>query len=62
MKKNETIIPFEKRYPELAQAAQEIADITCFIINKRAHHIESKTEYKAQGILEHVIQLLQERV
>lgn len=59
---NESMQPFEVLYPDLTQAAYEIADITCFMINKRARHITEGPEYRAQGILEYVITILKERV
>jgi hypothetical protein len=51
----------EAREKKLFQTeAEEIADIACLIINRRARNFQ--TRYAAQGLLEHVIPILQARV
>jgi hypothetical protein len=51
-----------KTYPELRECAEEIANLTAFAINQAASRTESEMPYKAQFILETVIELLQNRV
>jgi hypothetical protein len=51
----------EAREAKLFEAeAEEIANVACFLINARARKFQ--TRYAAQGLLEHVIPLLQARV
>jgi hypothetical protein len=51
-----------ERYPEFTKLVQQIANETCKKINWEAHKIESEMPYKAQFVLEEVIQELQKRV
>lgn len=50
------------RYPELRDIAETIANDACKKINRYAQNVESEMPYKAQCILEHVIEILGRRV
>lgn len=61
--------PVIKVYPGLEKVAMQIADMTCYAIQRLAGSASNETadgkykmQYKAQFILEKVIQYLQERV
>lgn len=62
MKKQNTIIPTEQRYPELNNLAQAIATTTLIGINQAITHVKSEMPYKAQCVLEMVIKKLEEKV
>jgi hypothetical protein len=59
---SQQIIPFEKRYPELTRAAEEISREVFRMINSKASRITEGPEYRAQGILEMLIEKLQKAV
>jgi hypothetical protein len=50
------------KYPELDDAAYEILEIVVPLINKKANQTESKMPYKAQYILEQLIDSMQQLV
>jgi hypothetical protein len=63
-KEDETLKPFEERYPEEARAAREIVkqfmpDIAR-AINEKAATIKSDSPYKAKGILESFLSIVQQ--
>ena len=62
MNKSIPEITAEERWPELYKEAQRIADSACVQINITARVIKSDAPYKAQGILEMVIKILELRV
>lgn len=49
-------------YPEIEIAAENIADTVAFLVNQSANQLESEMPYKAQAILENLIQILQAKV
>jgi len=49
-------------YPEFKPLATELADRVCREINERAPAIPSDMPYKAQEVLEALIEILQSRV
>ncbi len=51
-----------EKYPELQQIAEHISTETAIKINSAVKRIESKMPYKAQCVLEMVIQLLEQKV
>lgn len=51
-----------KKYPELDKIADKIAYETLTTINASVEGIKSEMPYKAQYVLEGVIQILKERV
>lgn len=51
-----------KQHPELIAAAEDVANLTAFAINQAANRTLSEMRYRAQAILENVIQILQQRV
>lgn len=51
-----------QKYPELNEIAEDISDTTCVLINKMAQRVRSEMPYKAQYVLEKVIQRLSETV
>ena len=51
-----------ERYPEFKKVVGKLASQVCKEINKEAKNIESEMPYKAQFILEELIQNLQDRV
>ena len=51
-----------EKYPELNQIARQVANETCKAINAAVPGVESKMPYKAQWVLEEVIEILQARV
>lgn len=51
-----------KTYPALDRLARELADELCRAINTKALKVKSKMPYKAQYVLEGIIQILEERV
>jgi hypothetical protein len=55
-------IPGHEQYPELDELAESIAGMVGREINKRVRSINSEMPYKAQYVLEEVIQHLQEQV
>ena len=52
----------EARYPELRTIAKEISRDTCIAINEKTKDVVSEMPYKAQFVLEEVIQILQSKV
>jgi hypothetical protein len=54
--------PLPPRYPELDQIAKRLAQFIVCMINIEARAVESKAVYKAQYILEALIEELQARV
>ncbi len=50
------------RYPELYKVAMKISRKTIEMINKESEKVESKALYKAQGILEYVVEILEESI
>lgn len=58
MKENDSI----KKYPELDKIVDNVTDITCMLINRLARDVESTMPYKAQYVLEYVIDALKARV
>jgi len=55
-------IPAEKQYPELYEIAKKITRETAIKINAEAQNVKSEMPYKAQMILEFVVELLQEKI
>ena len=55
-------IMFEDRYPELAKISEKLVKEIIAKINVEAEKVVSKSPYKAQGILEYTIQLLEKLV
>jgi hypothetical protein len=51
-----------KHYPELDKIADEIVKTTAISINTKTRMVESEMPYKAQYVLEMVIQKLQQKV
>ena len=56
------IIPAEKQYPELYEIAKKIAKETAIKINAEAQTVKSKMPYKAQMILEFVVEILEAKI
>lgn len=54
--------PFNEEFPELYEIAKDILKKVVPLINKKAQKVKSKTPYKAQAILESLIQQLEELV
>lgn len=54
--------PWEKRYPDQERYAQNIARDTAISINMIPRPKSAEVDYWRQGVLERVIELLQERV
>lgn len=59
---DESLIPFRNRYPELEAEAQRISRETSAAINTAAANVTSDMPYKAQGILERVVRLLEAKI
>jgi len=59
---HETVQTLTERWPEFEPVAQRVADIACLTINRETQDISSDMPYKAQAVLERVIQILNERV
>ena len=55
-------IPMREQYPELQRIAEEIAQRIAREINERAPRVETPAPYKAQAILELLIDELEARV
>ena len=60
IEKNTASVEFEN--PELYTIAKELANKLIREINSKAESVESETPYKAQGILESIISILEESV
>ncbi len=56
------IIKQKRKYPELYRVAMEISEKTVKIINEEAKKTKSKAVYKAQLILENVVEILEESI
>jgi hypothetical protein len=56
------IIPAKEQYPELYEIARKIAKETAIKINTEAQIVESKMPYKAQMILEFVVEILEAKI
>jgi hypothetical protein len=52
----------EEKYPELRKIAWQIARDTATRISKEANEVESEMPYKAQWILEEVVDVLKEAI
>ena len=52
----------EGKYPELRKIAWQIARDTATRINKESQTVESEMPYKAQWILEEVVDVLKEAI
>jgi hypothetical protein len=55
-------IPAKEQYPELYDIARKIACEAAIKINAEAQTVESKMPYKAQLILEFVVEILEEKI
>jgi hypothetical protein len=51
-----------EKYPELIEIVEEITTIVANEINERTAKVESKMPYKAQWVLEELIEQLKEMV
>ena len=55
-------LKFEDQYPELERVAEDITVKVALMINEAAPRIKSNMPYKAQAILERVIEKLEGKV
>jgi hypothetical protein len=55
-------IPAKEQYPELYDIAKKIAREAAIKINAEAKVVVSKMPYKAQMILEFVVEILEEKI
>lgn len=55
-------VPAEKQYPELYDIAKKITRETAIKINAEAKTVKSEMPYKAQMILEFVVELLEAKI
>jgi hypothetical protein len=62
MKTKQKLPTAAQQYPELAQIAQVVADDACRAINRMSMAVTSEARYKAQCVLEMVVQALDERI
>jgi hypothetical protein len=51
-----------KKYPELDSIVEIVADNTCNLINRLTQDVKSEMPYRAQYVLEEVIEILKSRV
>jgi hypothetical protein len=56
------IVPAKEQYPELWEIAKTIAKEAAIKINAEAQTVESKMPYKAQMILEFVVEILEAKI